>query len=31
MNMFIRSHASFKIEAEKVKAALRAACVVVSD
>lgn len=31
MNMFIRSHASFKIEAEKAKAALRAARVVASD
>src|SRR5450755_3680733 len=31
MNMFIRSHARFKIEAEKAKAILRAARVVASD
>ena len=31
MNMFIRSHARFKIEAEKAKAVLRAARVVASD
>jgi len=31
MNMFIRSHAHFKIEAEKAKAVLRAARVVASD
>src|SRR5271156_5009746 len=31
MNMFIRSHARFKIEAEKAKAILRAAKVVASD
>jgi transposase len=31
MNMFIRSHARFKVEAEKAKAALRAARVVASD
>jgi transposase len=31
MNMFIRSHARFEIEAEKAKAALRAARVVASD
>jgi len=31
MNMFIRSHARFKIEAEKAKAILRAAHVVASD
>src|SRR5271165_4914442 len=31
MNMFIRSHARFKVEAEKAKAVLRAARVVASD
>ena len=31
MNMFIRSHAGFKVEAEKAKAILRAAKVVASD
>jgi transposase len=31
MNMFIRSHARFKVEAEKAKAILRAAKVVASD
>jgi transposase len=31
MNMFIRSHAGFKIEADKAKAILRAAKVVASD
>ena len=31
MNMFIRSHAGFKIEADKAKAILRQAKVVASD
>ena len=31
MNMFIRSHAGFKVEASKAKAILRAAKVVASD
>jgi len=31
MNMFIRSHAGFKIEADKAKAILRKAKVVASD
>ena len=31
MNMFIRSHARFKVEAEKAKAVLRAARIVASD
>ncbi len=31
MNLFIRSHARFKIKAEKAKAVLRAARVVASD
>jgi len=31
MNMFIRSHAGFKIEADKAKAVLREARVVASD
>ena len=31
MNMFIRSHAGFKIEADKAKAVLRKAKVVASD